>query len=133
MSIFSPGETMLQGAFAYASSRVDYYRDGSVLASAIPAKLGRTIFRYDTPAGVTIRTEQRDFIFRSSDLNIEPETGDEIVFDGDVYVVSAPNAEPCWRWHTRQTNAEIRVHAKNAGRFEEPSSSSSSSSGVPEA
>ena len=109
---------MLREAFSYASVRVDYRRNGSVLASAVPAKLGRTLFRYDTPAGMTIRTEQRDFILRFSDLNVEPETGDEIVFDGAMYVVSAPNGEPCWRWHTRTTHSEIRIHTKCAGKEE---------------
>lgn len=117
-SIFEQGEKMMREAFGYASRTVDYCRDGAVLASAVPAKLGRTLFRYDTPAGVTIRTEQRDFILRFSDLDVEPKTGDEIVLAGEVYVVSAPNGEPCWRWHTRTTHSEIRIHAKCAGNLE---------------
>ena len=120
MSIFAPGEAMMRDAFAYASRTVDYRRDGAVLASGIPAKLGRTLFRYDDPAGMIIRTEQRDFILRYSDLNIEPKTGDEIVLDGQTYVVSALNGEPCWRWHSRSTHSEIRIHAKFAGDFEPP-------------
>ena len=127
-SIFESGESMMREAFGYAARTVDYYRDGSAIASGIPAKVGRTLFRYDTPAGMTIRTEQRDFILRYSDLNTEPKTGDEIVLDGKVYVVSAPNGEPCWRWHTRLTHSEIRIHAKCGGDFEAASSSSSSSS-----
>ena len=115
---------MLRGAFGFASRRIDYCRDGVLLASNIPAKLGRTLFRYTSPAGMVIRTEQRDFILRSEDLgNIEPKTGDEVALGGELFVVSAPNNEPCWRWHTRNTHAEIRVHAKFAG----PVSSSSSS------
>ena len=115
MSIFAPGEAMMHEAFDYASRTVDYRRDGAALASGIPAKLGRTLFRYDIPAGITLRTEQRDFILRYADLDTEPRTGDEIVFDGKIYVVSAPNGEPCWRWHSRLTHSEIRIHAKFAG------------------
>lgn len=114
-SIFEPGEKMMRDAFGYASRTVDYYRDGALLAAGIPAKLGRTVFRYDTPSGMTIRTEQRDFILRFSDISVEPKTGDEIVLDGEIHVVSAPNNEPCWRWHTRTTHSEIRIHAKSAG------------------
>ena len=120
MSIFAPGEAMTREAFGYASRTVDYCRDGAAIASGIPAKLGRTLFRYDDPAGMIIRTEQRDFILRYSDLNTEPKTGDEIVLDGQTYVVSAPNGEPCWRWHSRSSHTEIRIHAKFAGDFEPP-------------
>ncbi|MBQ9501673.1 MAG: hypothetical protein IJU70_05910 [Lentisphaeria bacterium] len=127
-SIFEQGEAMMREAFSYASRTVDYCRAGSVLARGIPAKLGRTLFRYETPSGMTIRIEQRDFILRYSDLGIEPETGDEVVFDGEIFVVSAPNNEPCWRWHTRTARAEIRIHAKSAGMQEEGESGSSSSS-----
>ena len=123
-SIFESGETMLCQAYGYAARTVDYYRDGTALASVVPAKLGRTLFRYDTPSGMTIRTEQRDFILRFSDIKVEPKTGDEIVLDGKSYVVTAPNGEPCWRWHTRLTHSEIRIHAKFAGDFEETSSPS---------
>jgi hypothetical protein len=119
-SIFESGEAMMREAFSYASCIVDYCRDGAAAISGIPAKLGRTLFRYETPAGMTIRTEQRDFILRYSDLNFEPRTGDEIVLDGKTYVVSAPNGEPCWRWHTRLTHSEIRIHTKFAGDFVPP-------------
>lgn len=127
-SIFDEGKTMMSDAFNYASHIVSYFRDGTALATGIPAKLGRTLFRYETPSGMTIRTEQRDFILRYCDLQQEPKTGDEVVMDGDLYVVSAPNSEPCWRWHSRSGDSEIRIHAKYAGEMGSSSSSSSSSS-----
>lgn len=123
-SIFKPGEALLNQMFAIASQPVSYLRDGAVLASNIPAKLGRTLFRTDDLSGsVTLRFEQRDFIVRSSDLpNLdEPKKGDEIVFDGKTYQVSAPDGEPCWRWHTRQSHSQIRIHAKYTGDVEEQS------------
>lgn len=112
---------MLNQMFATASQVVSYLRDGVTLASDIPAKLGRTLFRTDDLTGsVTIRYEQRDFIVRTSDLpNLdEPKKGDEIVFDGKTYQVSAPDGEPCWRWHTRQSHSQLRIHAKYAGDAE---------------
>lgn len=120
-SMFEPGEAMLNQMFAAASKPVSYLRDGDTLASDIPAKLGRTLFRTDDLSGsVTLRFEQRDFIVRSSDLpNLdEPKKGDEIVFDGKTYQVSAPDGEPCWRWHTRQSHSQIRIHAKYTGNAE---------------
>lgn len=123
-SMFESGEAMLNRMFAAASKPVSYLRDGTVLASNIPAKLGRTLFRTDDLSGsVTLRFEQRDFIVRSSDLPTldEPKKGDEIVFDGKTYQVSAPDGEPCWRWHTRQSHSQIRIHAKYTGNAEEES------------
>ena len=113
-SIFSNGEKMLREAFDYASRRINYRRGDKTLAANIPAKLGKTVFRYTTPHGMAIRTEQRDFICRFDDIGIEPITGDEIVYNGEIFVVCAPNNEPCWKWHTRATRAEIRIHTKNA-------------------
>jgi len=126
-SFFLDGEALLHSAFDFAGCRISYSRNNSVLAHGIPAKLGRTVFRYDSPAGMTVRSEQRDFILRFSDLNTEPVTGDEIVMDDQLFVVSAPNSEPCWKWHTRLTHSQIRIHTKAAGHASSSSSSSSSS------
>lgn len=106
---------MLHEAFNYASCRIDYRRAGETLAGNIPAKLGKTVFRYSTPYGVTVRSEQRDFIIRFDDMGIIPATGDEIIYRGEIFVVCAPNDEPCWKYHTRQSASEIRIHTKNAG------------------
>lgn len=111
---------MLNQMFATASQVVSYLRNGTAIASDIPAKLGRTLFRTDDLTGsVTIRYEQRDFIVRTSDLtNLdEPKKGDEIVLDGKTYLVAAPDGEPCWRWHTRQSHSQMRIHAKYTGEI----------------
>lgn len=106
---------MLEAAFNYAAASIDYYRGSSAYASGINAKLGKTLFRAEDNFGVTIRSEQRDFIILASDLTITPEVGDEIRFDGKKYTVTAPNNEPCWKWHTRLTHSQIRIHAKYIG------------------
>lgn len=111
------GNTMLDASFAMVGVPISYTRDSSTLASGILAKLGSTLFRADNSNGVTIRTESRDFILRASQLpaEFEPVTGDEIIHDGFRYMVSAPNGEPCWRWHTRQNHSQIRVHTQYVG------------------
>lgn len=111
------GNNMLDAAFEMVGVPISYRRDTSMLATAIPAKLGSTLFRADDQSGVTIRTEQRDFILRMSQLPtaFEPVTGDEIIHDGHKYMVSAPNGEPCWRWHTRLNHSQIRIHTNHAG------------------
>lgn len=120
-SIFEPGESILNRMFECAGQKITYLRDGKAMAENIPAKLGKTLVRTDdlTSAAV-IRFELRDFIIRASDvpgLN-EPKRGDEIVLDGRRYMVAAPNGEPCWRWHTRQSHTQIRIHTKYAGEEE---------------
>lgn len=114
-NIFEKGEAMQAAAFQYAAVSIDYFRNGAALASGIPAKLGRTLFKSENNFGVAVRTEQRDFILRDSDLAATPEVGDEIRYDGKKYSVSAPNDEPCWKWHSRTSHAEKRIHAKFMG------------------
>ena len=128
-NIFEKGEAMQAAAFGYAAVLITYRRAGTVLAADIPAKLGKTLFRAENQFGVTVRTEQRDFIIRAADLTAAPpEVGDEIQFDGKTYSVSAPNGEPCWKWHSRLTHSQIRIHAKYSGEISNANSSPSSES-----
>lgn len=116
-SIFEKGEAMQERMFLVAAVSVSYCRDGIVLAGNIPAKLGKTLFRTDTSYGMTIRQDRRDFIVREVDIRTigEPKKGDEIVYDGRTYMVAAPNDEPCWKWHTRTTHTQLRIHTQYAG------------------
>lgn len=111
------GTRMLDSAFASMGVPVTYMRGEDALATAIPAKIGSTLFRADSNSGVTIRTESRDFILRMADLppDFEPETTDEIIHDGHKYMVAAPNREPCWRWHSRRDHSQIRIHTVYVG------------------
>jgi len=122
MSVFKEGEKLFEGTFGITAVPVSYVRNGTVLAKNVPAKLGKTLFRTDDLAGgVTIRLEQRDFIVRTSDVAAigEPKKGDEIVYDGHTYMVSAPDGEPCWKWHTRHSHTQLRIHTKEAGEKED--------------
>lgn len=118
-SIFEKGEAMQAAAFNYAAVSISYFRNSVILADGIPAKLGRTLFRSENKFGVTVRQEQRDFIVRASDLAATPEVGDEIQYNGKRYSVSAPNGEPCWKWHTRTTHTQKRIHAKFNGELQQ--------------
>lgn len=118
MSMFEKGESMLAAAFDYAAVKIDYIKNGNIVSRQIPAKLGKTLFRAEDSFGVTIRTEQRDFIVRSKDLDVTPEVGDEIHYDGKIYLVTAPNGEPCWSWHTRQSHTQKRIHTKYNGELQ---------------
>lgn len=117
-SIFETGEKLLAAAFSFAAVAIDYRRAGEIVAVSIPAKLGKTLFRVDN-YGVSVRIRQRDFIVRTADLAVTPEVGDEILFDGKIYSVTAPADEPCWQWHTRLSHDQRRIHAKFSGDNQE--------------
>ena len=121
-SMFLRGEEMIDRMFEASGTSVSYRRDGEVMVESAPAKVGRTLFRTDDVAtGVVFRFEERDFIVRASDFAAigEPRRGDEIVWDGRLYLVAAPDGEPCWKWHTRQSHTQMRIHAKYSGAPEE--------------
>lgn len=116
MSLFDEAEKIFADNFSVLAKNISIRRNGTTIADQIPAKLGKTLFRTDYISGVTVRVEQRDFIVLFDDLNGNfPERGDEVIWDGQVYLVTAPEGEPCWKWHTRQSHSQLRIHAKNIG------------------
>lgn len=121
-NLFKKGETALNAMFECFAEPICYRRNGNVLAVAIPAKIGKTLFRTDDIAtGVSMRFEERDFIVQCTEFpaNFTPAKGDEIVYDSRLYMVSAPDGEPCWRWHTRHSHITLRIHTKYIGKINE--------------
>lgn len=96
---------------------VQYRRRGGQTVE-VPAALGRTLFRVEDEYGITTRTESRDFLIAASDLNVEPERGDQIIYAGVCYEVLAPNSEPCWRW-SDSFHQTLRIHTKEIGGEDE--------------
>ena len=92
---------------------VSYRRSGGE-ARTVNAVVGKTVFHSRSDYGTWMRTETRDFIIRTGELDIFPETGDVIEFDGGEYEVLAPNGEPVWRWSDPHRTA-MRVHTKHTG------------------
>ena len=71
--------------------------------------------------GITITTEDPDFIFLAASLVLDgttitkPEEGDFIIAaSGAKYRVSSIPGESAWRWTTAHRN-DIRVHTKEIG------------------
>jgi len=120
MPVFELVDSILDDLFELNGSPIAYRRDGVTMAENVLAKIGSTLFRTEDRNGITIRVEQRDFLIRVADVNglDEPQKGDEIIWDNKTYMVSAPNGEPCWRWHTRQTHTQMRIHAKYIGDYD---------------
>lgn len=94
------------------SHRVAYMRGGE--GGYVRATIGRTIFRTTNEYGSWVRTESQDFIFRKGELDLVPQVGDIIIFDGSEYEVLAPHGESVWRWSDPYHSA-IRVHTKLVG------------------
>lgn len=78
------------------------------------ATIGRTVFRAENLYGITVRTESRDFLIAASEMPQIPERGEQIIYNGNVYEVLAPNSEPCWRWSGTQHQLR-RIHTKETG------------------
>jgi hypothetical protein len=110
------GERVLDALFGVAGEPVDYRRRGAPIATGVPAKLGTTAFRFTNPDGTSIRVDSRDFIVRRKDVPVEPQEGDEIVWNGRAFLVAAPNGEPCWGWHGRHLHSMLRIHTLHDGK-----------------
>lgn len=109
--IFDQGRALLDRGFSFLGFGTAVYRPQSGDPITVQVKRGRTVFRYLSSSGQTVRTVAADFLFRRADLPAEPRNGDRVEFAGDTYLVTAPNREPCWCWHGSDRDT-YRVHAK---------------------
>lgn len=107
------GIALLRAAQLDALASDAVYRRGTE-SKAIRAVAGRTLFRSMNHNGIWTRTETWDFIVPAGQLDLEPRTGDVIVFDGAEYEVLAPYEEPVWRWSDPYRTA-MRIHTKHTG------------------
>lgn len=89
-------------------------KDGELVQ--LKATRGRSLFKAEDRYGITIRVHSTDFIVLSDDLPRFPVKGDEIIADGRVFEVLAPNDEPVWRWSGNYKEA-IRIHTKDMGEY----------------
>lgn len=103
-------------------SRTVVYQRGTE-AKEVQATVGKTEFEQADDAGLIHRTESRDFLIRTVDLNlgsgpILPRAGDQLretvgtsVF---VYEVNAPGGQPPFRYSDPYRKA-LRIHTKHIG------------------
>ena len=117
--------SMLQQGLAWLESQrkshltvpVIYRRGGD--SAEVPATIGKTVFKVADDYGRFQYIESRDYLISAADLvlnetQILPEPGDEIVEEGFVYEVMAPNNEPEWRYSDSYRNT-LRIHTKLTG------------------
>ncbi|MBX3404501.1 MAG: hypothetical protein KF699_13910 [Phycisphaeraceae bacterium] len=103
-------------------SRTVVYRRGAE-EKEVQVTIGRTEFEQADDAGLIHRTESRDFLIRTADLDfgsgpILPRAGDQVretvgaqVF---VYEVNAPGGQPPFRYSDPYRRV-LRVHTKHVG------------------
>ena len=103
-------------------SRTVVYRRGAE-AKELQATIGKTEFEQADDAGLIHRTESRDFLVRTADLDlgagpILPRAGDQVretvgasVF---VYEVNAPGGQPPFRYSDPYRRT-LRIHTKHIG------------------
>lgn len=114
MSLLSDAVNALRTTEEAAFGEEAEYRRRDGTAVRVTAVPGRTAFVQRGEYGAYARVELRDFIVRREALASDPEAGDEIVFGGRVYEVSAPSGEPAWR-QSDAHGVAIRVHTKYVG------------------
>jgi len=101
-------------------SRAVTYQRGAQ-SKELLATIGRTEFEQADDAGLIHRTQSRDFLIRTADLDLGagptlPLAGDRVreTVDGTVFVyeVNAPGGQPPWRYSDpfRKT---LRIHTKH--------------------
>ena len=96
----------------YLTVPVIYRRGDQYLE--LPATIGRTVFKVSDDYGRFQYIESRDYLISATDLATLPEKGDEIVENGFVYEVMAPNGEPEWRYSDSSRQC-LRIHTKHIG------------------
>ena len=105
-------EWLEQMRTVHAASPVEYRRGVQVIA--VQATFGRTQVELADESGLTVQSVIWDFLILADDLGLEPEPGDEIVADGQIYEVMNLAGQGCWRWSDpyRQT---YRIHTRDIG------------------
>jgi len=106
-------------------SRTVVYQRGTE-AKEVQAAVGKTEFEQADDAGLIHRTESRDFLIRTVDLDlgsgpILPRAGDQVretvgTLGGSVFVyeVNAPGGQPPFRYSDPYRKA-LRIHTKHIG------------------
>lgn len=110
--MLTAGEDMLIDMLATCPV-VDYRRNGATLAS-VHARIGHTHAKTTDADGFAIHVRFTDFILLTANFpaNFEPAVGDVIWHFSTPHLVSAIDGEPCWLWHTRQSQRALRVHTR---------------------
>lgn len=115
--IANGAEWLAEQRRSHLTHEIEYV--AGTVSTNIVATIGRTEFEVATEGGVIERTESRDFIVATGDLEEAPARGDRIreprgalVY---VFEVMAPvQSAPAWRW-ADATRTAYRIHTRLVG------------------
>ena len=100
----------------FASGPVTYVSGTN--QATVNATVGRSNFNIDQDDGAQIIVQSRDYLILASDLQAEPQPGDQVIevtgSSTNTYEVARFGAEPCWRWADSFFKTR-RVHTKLLG------------------
>jgi hypothetical protein len=96
----------------HMSASIEYRKGASIFL--VSATVGKSTFNLNDSVGAQIVIKTRDFIVGADILQIEPEAGDKIESNGEVFEVVCPGGEPCWRWSDAY-NRTKRIHTQFIG------------------
>lgn len=118
--LLEQGSAFLEDQRHRHMSRTVVYLRGAE-AKELQATIGRTEFEQADDAGLIHRTESRDFLIRTADLelgagSILPRAGDRVreTVEGTVFVyeVNAPGGQPPFRYSDPYRRT-LRIHTKH--------------------
>jgi len=100
---------------AHCASQVTYRRGET--EAVLAATAGRTEYEVEDDFGLRVAAQAMDFLVAAADFEPtfgEPEPGDRVVADGEVYEVLDLAGQGHWRWSDPH-RATLRIHAKQIG------------------
>ena len=100
---------------AHCASQVTYRRGETELA--LSATFGRPASEVEDQFGVRVGAAMTDFLIAAADLAptfAEPQPGDQVVADGQVYEVLDLAGQGHWRW-SGPPGITMRIHTKRVG------------------
>jgi len=93
----------------HVSSLVLYYRNE--IPHPVDAVLGRTQFETEDDYGFRITAHIIDFLINAADLDLIPQVGDRILYDGILHEVLELGQAGCWQWCDPH-GIKRRIHTK---------------------
>ncbi|MBI9017365.1 MAG: hypothetical protein JEZ07_08915 [Phycisphaerae bacterium] len=93
----------------FCSSEVQYRRSDDI--KNIPAVFGKTDYELSDEYGFSLGAFIWDFLIDVSLLGFEPQVGDQIIVNGQIFGVMNLSSQGCWQW-TGPNRKTYRIHTK---------------------
>ena len=120
MSIMSTSLAWLSSNMKTHLSETGTIRRGSDETALVDMRIGKTMADVEGGGGITVRTNNSDFLITAADYQIngvavEPDRGDEIDYGGKTYRAMPIAGGEVWRYAENVNRTVLRIHAKEVG------------------